>query len=188
MNPIAFNKIYKRANERIHHLVFLDNFRTANLKLTLWQRILIGYSINDFKWCLKQIPNHWPSMFILGKIYERLNKFDIALPWFEKAYSIEKNNIDILREASLSCIHLNDIEKAIIYSTESLNLDPNNHTLLANHALNLLIGYQDVEARAYIQKALNIQPDSEINRNINQVIESVINGKMRRITCKDAVK
>jgi tetratricopeptide (TPR) repeat protein len=188
MKNKTFNKIYKRANERVHHFVFLDNFRTKNLRLTLWQRLLISLSIFDFKRCIKHIPNHWPSMFLLGKIYQRINKFEIALNWFEKAYSIEKNNIDVLREASLSCLHIHNIDSAIYYSAESLKLDSTNHTLLANHAMNLLIGHYDGEAKEYIQKALKINPENEINRNINQVIESVIDGKMRRITCKDAVK
>ena len=188
MDTDTFNRIYKRANERVHSIVFRDGYRAKDLELNLWQRFLIIRSINDFKTCIKSYPNHWPSMFILGKIYQRLDKFDKALSKFESAYGIEKNNIDILREASLSSVHLDNIDKAIFYSDESLRLKPNDFSLLGNHAMNLLIAKRDKEAQEYIQKAIDLQPDNLLNKNIKLVIDSVIDGKMKRLTCKDAVK
>ncbi len=188
MDTITFNKIYKRALDRVHHLVFIDGYRKNNLKLTIFQRFQILRSNIDFNRCLKQNPNHWPSMFLLGKNYQRLGKFDTALSLFESAFSIEKKNIDVLREASLTSLHLDNIDKALFYSSESLKLRPNDITLLGNHAMNLLIAHRDTEASEFIQKAIETSPDSQINKNIKLVIDSVISGKMKRLTCNDAVK
>ena len=188
MNTDTFNKIYKRVNERVHSLVFKSSYRKTDLKLSLWQRYLIMKSIIDFKRCLKQYPKHWPSMFLLGKIYQRLGRFDLALTLFESAYTIEKNNIDVLREASLSSLHVDNIEKAIFYSDNSLKLKPNDITLLGNHAMNLLIANRDIEAKEFIKKAIDIDSDNIINNDIKMVIDSVISGNMKRMTCKDTVK
>jgi tetratricopeptide (TPR) repeat protein len=188
MSLKTFNKIYSRANKRVHHLVLLGSYRAKNLKINLWQRYLISISIKDFKKCLIQQPSHWPSMFILGKIYQRLNNFTTALFWFESAYAINSQNKDILREASLTCIHLNNIEKSIYYSSLSLQLSPNDYSLLGNHAMNLLIAQRDIEAKEYIRKAIELEPRNQINQDIEKVIDAVTTGKMQRLTCKDAIR
>jgi tetratricopeptide (TPR) repeat protein len=187
MDSETFNKIYSRANKRVHHFVFQNCYRAKYLRITLWQRFLIYLSITDFKKCLIQQPKHWPSMFLLGKIYQRLGDFKTALFWFESAFAINDQNKDVLREAALTSLHLDNVEKSIYYSSQSIKLKPNDITLIGNHAMNLLIAQRDKEAKEYIRKAIELEPGNQINKDIEKVINSVTTGQMRRLTCKDVI-
>ena len=187
MNTEKFNKIYNRATLRVHKLTFLSSYREKYLTLNLRDKILIYLSLRDFNKCLRWKPNHWPSMFLKGKIYQRLGDFNKALNLFEQAYSIEKFNTDILREAALTCIHIDNPEKAIFYDTEALKLKPDDYALLGNFAMHLLLNFKDQESLETIEKALLVNPGNKINEDIKMVVENVINGKMKRPTCKETI-
>jgi tetratricopeptide (TPR) repeat protein len=136
---------------------------------------------------LQIAPNHFQSLFFLGKIYQRMEKYEAALSYLERALEIERENFSIPQEASLVAMHLNLIDKAIKYSNEALKRNPNNVVLMGNHAMNLLIAGKDKEAKAIIDKAVNIDPNDHINKNILNKIDNVMAGKSPRPTFKEAL-
>jgi tetratricopeptide (TPR) repeat protein len=123
-------------------------------------------------------------MLFLGKAYQKLGDHQAALSFFEKAMSIEHSNHSIPQEASIEAIQLDNIGKALEYSEEAIRRNPDNFVLMGNHATNLLIANRDTEAIKMIAAAINLNPDDQINRNIQKFIAEVTTGQKKRPTCK----
>ena len=126
-------------------------------------------------------------MFFLAKAYQRLGEHTTALELLQAAMKIELNNDVIAREASLECIHLNNISLAVQFSGEAIRRNPDNVMGLGNHAMNLLIAANDEEASAVIAKAIAIDPSDKINLRIQNVIQQVKNKQRNRPTCGNAL-
>ena len=180
-----FNQVFERAGKRQNRLVFLDGYNRQ--PIGFFGKKKLKKSIEDFKECLEMIPDHWQSMVLMSKAYQRLGLHTEAFELLEKAFEIETENSTIPMEASLEAMHLNKIDKAIFYSEESIKRKPGDSALLGNHAMNLLVAKQDDEAKRIIDKAIDLNPKDSININIQRKINDVINGKSKRPTFEDAI-
>lgn len=173
-----FNQLFEKAANNQDKLVYLGCYNAKSLGF--FDRIKLKRSISGFKKCLQMVPHHWPSMVMLGKAYQRLGDHVTALAWLERAYQLEPNNPSIPMEASLEAMQTGDIRKSLFYSEAALKLKPSDPALMGNHAMNLLIAEKDQEAKAFIDQALVIMPNDEINQNIRMVIDEVMAGKRKR--------
>lgn len=131
--------------------------------------------------------NHWASMFFIAKAHQRLGEHSTSLALLETALKIELDNHVIPQEASLECIHLGNIDKAIIYSEEAIKRKPDNIVLLGNHAMNLLIASQDSKAVEIIKNAIELDLQDNFNIKLQKIILDVINGKRNRPTWQNAM-
>lgn len=181
-----FNEIFERAGKKQEGLILLDGYQKKELKES--DKLKLEESIKDFKKCLEIVPEHWQSMILMSKALQRLERHKEALEQLEFAFKLELENHIIPMEASLEAMHLKDIEKAIFYSEESLKRSLDDFALLGNHAMNLLVAKKDQEAKATIDKAIKLQPNDSINKNIESIIIDVISGKRTRPTFEDAIK
>lgn len=181
-----FNEIFERAGKRQEGLIFLDGYRRKKLNDSDKKRL--EESISDFKKCLDIVPDHWQSMMLMAKALQRLDRHPEALEQLESALKIELENPSIAMEASLEAMHLKDLDKAIVYSEESLKRKPNDFALLGNHAMNLLVAERDYEAKETIESAIELQPNDSVNKNIEQTIKDVLSGKRNRPTFEDVIK
>ncbi|CAA9200883.1 SseB family protein [Flavobacterium collinsii] len=181
-----FNQIFEQAGKKQEGLIVLDGYRKKELKET--EKLKLEESIKDFKKCLEIAPEHWQSMVLISKAFQRLERHEEALEQLELAFKLELENHIIPMEASLEAMHLKDIEKAIFYSEESLKRKPNDFTLLGNHAMTLLVTKRDQEAKETIDLAIKLQPNDSINKNIESIIRDVIAKKRERPTFEDAVR
>lgn len=132
-----FNEIFDRAGKKQEGLILLDGYHRK--KLSSSERIKLEESINDFQKCLEIVPDHWQSMMLMAKAFQRLDMHIEALVQLETAFKIELDNYSIPMEASLEAMHLKDLDKALYYSEESLKRKPHDFILMGNHAMNLLI-------------------------------------------------
>ncbi|MEZ4851188.1 MAG: tetratricopeptide repeat protein [Bacteroidia bacterium] len=174
----AFNFHYKKAGELSKELVILNG--NEQLKLNFLKRRKINKAIKHYNKCVQLVPDHWPSMWLMAKLYQSLGESEKALLLFEDALELEKENPDIAREASISAMNAGKVEEAIKYSEEAINRAPENAGLMANHALNLLIAEKDHDALNWIKKAIEISPYDPINLNVNDLINKVINREVKR--------
>lgn len=181
-----FNELFEKAANHQDKLIYLDGFKRRSLGF--FDRIKLKRSIADFKKCLKIVPNHWPSMVLMAKAYQRLGDHTTALAWLERAYELEPNNSAIPMEASLEAMHVGDVTKSLFYSEAALKLKPSDHGLMGNHAMNLLIAGKDQEAKAFIDQAISIKQDDQINQNVLMVIDEVMSGKRPRPSFRDVVE
>jgi tetratricopeptide (TPR) repeat protein len=181
-----FNKIFNRAGKAQEGLIFLDGYRRKNLNTT--QKLKLEESVIDFQKCLEIVPDHWQSMVLMAKSLQRLERHSEALEQLESAFKIELKNHSIPMEASLQAMHLNDLNKALFYSEESLKRKPDDFALMGNHAMNLLIAQKDIEAKNAIEKAIKLKPNDPVNRNIESILKDVMSGNRKRPTFEDAIK
>lgn len=180
-----FNLLYNQAIKDQEGLIILGGEKEDSLDDNNIKRL--EDSINGFKKALELYPNHWPSMFLMAKSYQVLDRHQEALNMLEQACSIELDNPDVAREASIEAMYINDIDKTVLYSEEALRRASDDHTLMANHAANLILIQKDDEALALINQALLIEPNDPINQNIKSMIESVITGKIKRPSIEDMI-
>jgi tetratricopeptide (TPR) repeat protein len=180
-----FNTAFERAGKRQSGIVYLDGYNRR--PLGFFGKKKLKKSIDDFKFCLELIPDHWQSMVLMAKSYQRLDLHSEAFDLLEKAFTIELDNATIPMEASLEAMHLNKIDKAIYYSEQSIKRKPNDFALLGNHAMNLLVAGKDMDAKEIIDEAIRLNPNDSINKNIEKKISDVISGKSNRPTFKDAI-
>lgn len=181
-----FNKIFERAGKRQEGLILLDGYQRKPLNSS--EKVRLEDSIKDFQKCLEIIPSHWQSMVLMAKAFQRLERHSESLEQLELAFNTDKENHTIPMEASLEAMHLKDIDKALYYSEESLKRKPYDFVLMGNHAMNLLIAHKDDEAKEMIEKAIKLNPNDSVNRNIESMVKDVVSGKRKRPTFEDSIK
>lgn len=185
-NAEAFNEIFDQASKKQQGLVLLGDYRAKSL--TSSEKSRLEESVNGFEKCLEMFPDHWQSMVLMAKSLQRLERHKEALEQLEKAFEIEQANHIIPMEAALEAMHLQDIDKALFYSGESLQRKPGDYALMGNHAMNLLVGKKDAEAKTIIAKAIKIEPNDPVNKNIAALVADVISGKRKRPTFEDTIR
>jgi tetratricopeptide (TPR) repeat protein len=174
------DSLYKQGCSKVEGLILLDGYRPK--KVGFFERRRAKKAIELFKKVLDAVPSHFPSLFFIGKLYQRLMEYETALHYFEIALKYEHNDHSLPQEASLAAMHLNQIDKAIQYSAESVKRKPDHYVLLGNHAMNLLIAGQDKEAKETIDKSISINQTDKINQAVKSKIEGVISGNITRPT------
>lgn len=180
-----FNSLYEKASKKTEGLIILEDYRPK--EIDFFDMLKANKAIKYFKQALSIYPEHFQSLFFLGKLYQRLGKYEQALSYFDNALKFELTNHNLPQEASLVAMHLNQIDKAIEYSKEALRRKPDHFAIMGNHAMNLLIAGRDKEAKEAIGKAISINPNDEINQRIKTKIESVMTGQTKRPTFEEAL-
>lgn len=168
---IRFNGLYLKATELLKGKV--DYYKP----LSTLDKIKVTEAIALFKECITIHPFSWQSHWAIGKSYQSIGEEDTALEWFEKAGEIDQLNVNILRESTLQSVRLGLKEKAIMYARNALEINPNDDGLYSNYALALLINHKGEEAFLAINKALSINDNEQINKNVFNLIKSVLDGK-----------
>lgn len=181
-----FNALFEQAGKLQKGLIFVEGYKIKRLNDS--EKSRLEESVKEYQKCLEIVPDHWQSMVLMAKAYQRLERHAEALEQLELAFTIELDNHSIPMEASLEAMHLQDLDKALYYSEESLKRKPNDFALMGNHAMNLLVAERDNEAKNTITEALKIQPNDSINKNIASIVNDVVSGKRNRPTFEDCIK
>ncbi|MCG8574194.1 MAG: SseB family protein [Flavobacteriales bacterium] len=177
------NQLFEGANKRQEDLIYLDGFTKKSLSSKAEKKL--RQSIVDFEQILEKCPDHWQSMFGMAKSLQRLGEHSKALELLEKAMELEKVNHFVALEASVEAVNLRNLEKALQYSEEALKRSPDSYVLLSNHALNLLVDGQTQQARETMDKAMEINSQDQVNKNVSNIIDEVLQGRRRRPTFDD---
>jgi tetratricopeptide (TPR) repeat protein len=181
-----FNSFYDKACKKMEGLIILEGYRPKTIGF--FEKLKAKKAIEYFNSALSIYPEHFASLFFLGKLYQRLGDYETALAYFETALKFEKYNHNLPQEAALVAMHLNQIDKAIEYSAESLRRKPNDSALLGNHSMNLLIAGRDLEAKETIDRAITVEPTDQINQRIKEKIDGVISGKIHRPSFEESLR
>jgi len=88
----------------------------------------------------------------------------------------------VAREYVAQLLHLGRADDALVVSSAIREYHPQDLTLLANHALVLLLAGQVDEARAAAATAAEADPADEITANLLSIIDRVIAGEVERPT------
>lgn len=120
--------------------------------------------------------NFW-SLLKLGKIYNQLGRFKEALHTFQKAWELDPKNSSVLRLLGNTYFFLGKIEQAFNSYQMALLKNPelekeSRFLLQLSHTLYLLNRY--VEAKKFITKSLNLDPENTRGLQLLKNIESHI--------------
>ncbi len=122
-------------------------------------------------------PENWAAFWLKGKAYQALSHPQSAYNEFKKAFDIEKDNADVARELMIEALNLGKRDEGIEIGKHALSLKPNNPGLMGNLGLAYLISGEIDNAEDITRKAINLDPQDKINKQILDIIEKVKSGK-----------
>jgi len=100
-----FNKLYEQASKEMDGLLLLDHYKPK--ELGFFEKRRAKKAINLYSDALKIYPEHFASLFFIGKIYQRMQQYEQALQYMEEALKFEHSNPSIAQETSLVAMALN---------------------------------------------------------------------------------
>lgn len=168
------NQLYEEASRRIDGLILLDDRPPRPLDAAATDRLRGAVSL--FEEVVRINPGNYAAMWLVGKVYQRLEEYDASLEWFARAHRVNPGQRDVAREASIAAMNLRRPELAVEFCQAALKADPNNAGLQANLALALLFCGRPVDAEPIARTALADDPADPITARILGIIEDVLAG------------
>jgi len=149
-------------------------------KIGLLGKYRLKKAISLFNAALIIAPNDYNLKWALGKSYQAIGDNRVSLKWFEEAWELEKQTVDICREASLSAMGCGEYTKALSFCDKAIDISPREAGLFCNKALALMFMERDAEAIEAIVNSLSLCPNDPITLHVRHLLHSVIDGKSPR--------
>jgi len=137
-------------------------------------------AITFFNEALTITPNDHTLKWAMGKSFQAFGDNRVALKWFEEAWALEKQTVEICREASLSAMGCGEYARALFFCDRAIDITPREAGLHCNKALALMFMARDAEAIEAIVKSLALCPGDPVTLNVRRLLHSVIDGKCPR--------
>lgn len=139
-----------------------------------------------FQDALSIAPENYSSKWALGKIHQVLGDHRYSLKWFEEAWSLEKGNADVCREAGLAALFCGEFLKSLEFTDRAIALKPDDAGLYGNRALALMFLNRDADAIEAVVRSLQLDPGDQTVLNVRAIVHSVADGiRPRPGTMKD---
>ncbi|WP_166824560.1 tetratricopeptide repeat protein [Thalassoroseus pseudoceratinae] len=126
---------------------------------------------------------NWAACWILGLTFRMRGQHESEYKALGRAYRLNPEHKDVLREFCLSCMTLGYGEEAVQVGWQATELDPRDAGLLSNLGLALLVSGEVIQAERVVQRALHMQPNDAITQNLLGYVQDVASGKKPRPTC-----
>jgi Flp pilus assembly protein TadD len=137
----------------------------------------LNQAIESLREALAIAPENWPTLWALGKIYQRLGRADQALESLRAAFELNPTHPDVAREAGLAALAAGDGRAAIRYCTAARSTSPDDAGLVSNLALAYLISGEIERASATAHEAIERDPGDAVSRRVLARVENVRAGK-----------
>jgi tetratricopeptide (TPR) repeat protein len=125
-------------------------------------------------------PEGWSSMWVIGKIHQRLGDQKAAFSWFLKSHNINPTQPDVAREAGLAAMDSGLVQEAVQLCFSAVKLSPDDMGLQCNLALAYLLAGDDARANECARVAVASAPEDEIPKAALSFIRDVSEGKKKR--------
>ncbi|MGH7173961.1 MAG: tetratricopeptide repeat protein [Gemmataceae bacterium] len=168
------NDLYEQGCRLIEGLILVHNKEPGELDPGCRKRLRDAIPL--FVEVVRINPGNWATMWLLGKVYQRLGEYEQGLAWFSRAHRVNPDQADVAREAAIAAMDLGRPEEAISFCSRAIEVKPDDPGLRANLALALLFAGKPAEARPIAQEALAQDPVDKITAYLMQVIEGVLGG------------
>ena len=142
----------------------------------MFARRKLQKAIERFQGALEINPKGWQSMWMLGKIHQRLESQAESLFWFKKAMALAPDEPDVARETGLAAFEAGNTELALQCCQAALDARLDDPGLMANLALAYLLGGDLAEAEGFVSKALELVPHDPVSEHLSQIIREVAEG------------
>lgn len=138
----------------------------ARVKLAIARRLLSRV--------ICDIPGSWNSLWIAGKIHERLQDYGSALDCFKRGLAVKPNQPDLAIEASLAAVYLGSGAEAEKYAQIAVAARPTDPGHRADLALALLVAGRAREAQLAADAALKLSPNDNVTQALHRLISAII--------------
>ncbi len=133
-------------------------------------------AIRGFEEVIANDAGHWQSMWLIGKVYQRLRERRMALDWFLRARELNPGQPDVAREASLCAMDLGQGQLAVELCSAACACKPEDSGLVANLALAYLIAGRVEEAQWTAADAVARDPTDEVSTTVRLLVNQVASG------------
>jgi len=116
-------------------------------------------------------------LWALGKLDQAFGEHKKALDWFEQALAEERDNLELIREASYSSMVLGQGKRAEELCRIAVDLSPQDQDLMANYALALLLNREGKRALGVATNAFRLNPEEGFSRDVLAYVKKVVDGK-----------
>lgn len=113
----------------------------------------------------------WPSAWFAGKGWEALEEPALALAVWQRAVASHAGVLEVVREAAMAFLRVNRNEAARLTLRRASELLPNSAEVASNLALTELVCGDLASARMSIERALALDPNDVISKNLHRAIE-----------------
>jgi len=121
---------------------------------------------NHIKKAINCSPDNPSYHYLLGFTYSIQSQWDKAIGEFEVAVDKEPYNSEYLRGLGWAIHRTGDKAKGLAYLHRAIDLAPTNVNILTDLAAAYLSDLQFYKAREYAEKAMGIDPDSKVTREV----------------------
>lgn len=173
------NRLYKEAVE-IAKKEILSPGHPQTSESNPSVRSKLDHALELFSRVIDLNPDNWSAMWFVGKIHQRYGDQSAAIEWFERAHSLNPEQVEVLREASLCAMELGRSKEAILYASDALKGRPTDGGLQSNLALAYLLANKLDEAKQCIDKATVTDPADPIAKTVSRMIEHFIRASWQR--------
>jgi tetratricopeptide (TPR) repeat protein len=167
---------YERGKELVNPYILLVDVPHENPNTEQGRRD-ISQGIEYLQIVTKLHPEHWPTYWYLGKVFEALRDAKRAYENFKKAYEIKPDEVVVCRELMNSCLELGKAGEGVSVAQAAVQLEPKDAGLWANLGLALLLDAQLPRAKQATEKALELDPSDSITRSLLRMISLVQSGR-----------
>jgi tetratricopeptide (TPR) repeat protein len=177
---LAYNTLYLTGVAAVENYILVAD-KPAESRPSKVRRASLHGGIEALDEAVALRPGAWPAWWFKGKAHEALGEQQLSLDAFQQAYAVNPYHPDLAREYILALCHQRPTE-ALPVSRDIVSFHSGDHTLLANHALVLLLIGDVEEARSTAATAMEAAPDDAITRDLLRVIDDVLAGERERPT------
>ena len=181
-----YQQCYDAATSGLEGYLLLEG--NARRALTDGDVAILEQKAALFKEALKINPGSFPSIFFLGKIYQRLEDYQSALFYIEEAVNNHASDCNAPMEASIVAMSLDLTARAVRYSEEAVRRAPDYLNAITNHAANLFVTGNDEKALEMVAAALAIDSEDPIANMLEQMILEVKQGRRIRPTFHELIR
>jgi tetratricopeptide (TPR) repeat protein len=124
------NALYERATA----LVRFTTTIVPPVRLSWFQRWKVRRGIRLLERVVQLNPENWAALWVMGKAHQAIGDSERALDAFSKSHLINRDNPDVVREASISAMECERHDVAIAFAERAMTLNPSDSGLRANLA------------------------------------------------------
>jgi tetratricopeptide (TPR) repeat protein len=110
----------------------------------------------------------------LGDLYYDASRFDLAVPWYEAALTLDPKNVNVSTDLAVCYYNLNEVDRALAQIERSLAMDARHLPSLLNQGLIRAFGKQDLKGAAESwERVVQLAPDSVEGRRAKQGLDGL---------------
>lgn len=171
LNPEKHDEYYKIGSDLI---LPYRQFHGEKIKKPKKQNIKKGIAYLDA--VTKIDPENWSAYWIKGKGFQALGFSESAYKEFRLSFELQKQDVDVAKELMIECLRLGKGEEGVKVAKHALSLDKENSGLNANLAFSYLIAGDLKNATMFVDKAIRIDKNDQINQDLRTFISDVKSG------------